>query len=93
MIKNNLKYSIKLKHLLFNIKLGFQEMYGILDFKNIYPYEAIKNKSLGAQANIIKKQMQPGGGIFFSLIHKIRMLDFFIYFNKVQFLLKSRKKR
>lgn len=44
MIKNNLKYSIKLKHLLFNIKLeGFQEMYGILDFKNIYPYEAIKN--------------------------------------------------
>lgn len=42
MIKNNLKYSIEIKHLLFNIKLeGFQEMYGILDL-NIYPYEAIK---------------------------------------------------
>lgn len=56
MIKINLKYSIKIKHLLFNIKLeGFQEMYGILDFKNIYPYEAIKNYSLGAQTYIKKK--------------------------------------
>lgn len=43
MIKINLKYSIKIKHLLFNIKLeGFQEMYGISDFKNFYPFEAIK---------------------------------------------------
>lgn len=44
MIKNNLKYLIKIKYLFFNIKLeGFQEMYGILDFKNIYFYEVIKN--------------------------------------------------
>lgn len=67
MIKINLKYSIKIKHLLFNIKLeGFQEMYGILDFKNIYPYEAIKNKSLSAQANIIKNRCSQAV-VYFSL--------------------------
>lgn len=69
-------------------------MYGILDFKNIYPYDRGHKKLITwCSGQYYKKQMQPGGGIFFSLIHKIRMLDFFIYFNKVQFLLKSGKKR